>query len=70
MSSIHSMKSFFSLLSGFSKDLEDLDLSCTAPWGSVVEGVDEGAWIRVSDELYLPKELGGVPVLTHEESKG
>ena len=26
-----------SLCSGFSKDLEDLDLSCTAPWGSIVE---------------------------------
>lgn len=22
---------------GFSKDLDDLDLSCTAPWGSIVE---------------------------------
>eukprot|EP00435_Cladocopium_sp_Y103_P068854 s965_g32.t1 len=52
----------------FSKDLEDLDLSCTAPWGSIVEGVDEGSWIRVSDELYLPKELGGVPVLTLEDT--
>eukprot|EP00913_Durusdinium_trenchii_P025060 g23524.t1 len=51
----------------FSQDLEDLDLSCTASWGSIVEGVDEGDWIRVSDELYLPKMLGGVPVLTLEE---
>ena len=25
------------LCSGFSNDLEDLDLSCTAPWGSIVE---------------------------------
>jgi len=52
----------------FSKDLDDLDLSCTAPWGSIVEGVDEGNWVRVSDELYLPKELGGVAVLTLEDT--
>ncbi|CAK9089603.1 unnamed protein product [Durusdinium trenchii] len=52
----------------FSQDLEDLDLSCTASWGSIVEGVDEGDWIRVSDELYLPKMLGGVPVLTLEDT--
>jgi hypothetical protein len=29
------------LCSGFSKDLEDLDLSCTAPWGSIVEASDQ-----------------------------
>ncbi|CAE7265122.1 unnamed protein product [Symbiodinium necroappetens] len=53
----------------FSKDLEDIDLSCTALWGSVVEGVDEGdGWLCVSGELYLPMQLAGVPILTIEES--
>eukprot|EP00439_Symbiodinium_sp_Y106_P068204 s46_g11.t1 len=53
----------------FSKDLEDIDLSCTAFWGSVVEGVDEGdGWLCVSGELYLPMQLAGVPILTIEES--
>ncbi|CAJ1372561.1 unnamed protein product, partial [Effrenium voratum] len=52
----------------FTKDLEDLDLSCTAPWGSLVEGVVDDGWLRVSDDLYLPIQLGGATVLTLEDS--
>ena len=29
-----------------------------------VQGVDEGSWIRVSDELYLPKECLGAELET------
>jgi len=38
-----------------------------APWGSTIQGCDEGdGWVKVAG-FYLPKELAGVPVLTLKE---
>jgi len=53
----------------FSKDLDDIDPSYTALWNTIVEGHEAGdGWLKVADELYLPMMLGGVPVLTPEDS--
>jgi hypothetical protein len=49
--------------------LQDLDKNknlsmCMAPWGSIVKGLPHGEeWLNVKDR-YLPRKLGGVPVLT------
>eukprot|EP00929_Paragymnodinium_shiwhaense_P016614 TRINITY_DN125111_c0_g1_i1.p1 TRINITY_DN125111_c0_g1~~TRINITY_DN125111_c0_g1_i1.p1 ORF type:complete len:355 (+),score=52.08 TRINITY_DN125111_c0_g1_i1:130-1194(+) len=46
------------------KKLEDIDTTLIAPWGSIVEGYDEGdGWLRVGSS-YLPTEIEGKPVLT------
>jgi hypothetical protein len=38
-----------------------------APWGSTVNGVDEGdGWLRVG-RRYLPMEIGGAPVLSRAD---
>jgi hypothetical protein len=54
----------YGIIYRLSKDLEDKDAEQLAEWGSCVFGVDEGdGWFRVGS-LYLPVQLGGVPVLT------
>eukprot|EP00930_Biecheleria_cincta_P028930 TRINITY_DN20133_c0_g1_i2.p1 TRINITY_DN20133_c0_g1~~TRINITY_DN20133_c0_g1_i2.p1 ORF type:complete len:1123 (-),score=191.55 TRINITY_DN20133_c0_g1_i2:15-3383(-) len=52
----------------FTKDLDDIDTSLTAKWNTIVEGVDEGdGWLRVGD-CYLPMSVGGITVLSVEDS--
>lgn len=55
----------------FSKDMQDRDLaSPLTPWGSSVEGVDEGdGWVKVGYR-YLPIAVNGATVLVRQESAG
>mmetsp|Transcript_10039 Transcript_10039/g.25091 ORF Transcript_10039/g.25091 Transcript_10039/m.25091 type:complete len:898 (+) Transcript_10039:65-2758(+) len=51
-----------------SAQLEDLDPSKTALWGTTVRGKEEDGWLKVPDGLFLPMALQGKPVLTLRSS--